>query len=373
LKRIAVDFNDEGIASPQPQKGRVSQSWCPSSVRHILHNERYRGVVIWGKTFKLRSQETGKRIYRRKVESEWRRTTLPEQRIVSDELWNAVRERVKIVRRLYGVEAISGIRKGRAAASPYLFTGLLECSVCGGSVTIVSGQWKKREDSRYGCSMHAYRGGKVCTNSLLIARGALEKQLLAGLQERVLDPTVIEYTLHTFEEQLLRAVDRKRDQSALLERRLNAIQKQIHNCTEAIAEGKRYPSLMEKLAELEQDLSDTKAKLANSRPHAVRLRLRDGRRFVESRLRNLQSLLNGEPRLARAEIAKHCRKITLSPEGRTYIASGTWDLLGGVAVTMVPGARHARFCQRLTSLLIWRRRCCRAVSLSFRQLLPSTS
>jgi hypothetical protein len=49
-------------------------------------------------------------------------------------------------------------------------------------------------------------------------------------------------------------------------------------------------------------------------------------------------MLTAEPRIARAEIAKHVRKITLTPEGRIYIASGTWDLLGGVAVTMVPGA-----------------------------------
>ena len=49
LKRIALDLNDEGIASPQPQKGRVSRSWCPSSIRHILPNERYRGVVIGGR------------------------------------------------------------------------------------------------------------------------------------------------------------------------------------------------------------------------------------------------------------------------------------------------------------------------------------
>src|SRR5262249_52499347 len=48
LKRIAIDLNQEGIVLPQPQKGRVARSWCPSSVRHILHNERYRGVVFWG-------------------------------------------------------------------------------------------------------------------------------------------------------------------------------------------------------------------------------------------------------------------------------------------------------------------------------------
>ena len=45
------------------------------------------------------------------------------------------------------------------------------------------------------------------------------------------------------------------------------------------------------------------------------------------------------PRLVRAEIAKHVEKIILTPEGRTYVASGTWDLLGSEAVTMVPGAR----------------------------------
>jgi hypothetical protein len=50
-------------------------------------------------------------------------------------------------------------------------------------------------------------------------------------------------------------------------------------------------------------------------------------------------MLTGEPRIARAEIAKHVQKISLTPEGRMYIASGTWNLLGSVAVTMVPGAR----------------------------------
>ena len=34
---------------------------------------------------------------------------------------------------------------------------------------------------------------------------------------------------------------------------LDTIQKQIRNCTDAIAEGEQYPSLMEKLAELERD------------------------------------------------------------------------------------------------------------------------
>jgi DNA invertase Pin-like site-specific DNA recombinase len=250
LKRIAMDLNKEAIASPQPQKGRISQS---SPQRAIP----------------------------------WR--------------------------------------------SPYLFSGLLKCSLCGASITMVSGCSRKRQDVRYGCSMHYNRGHGACSNTLLIARCALEEQLLTGLQERVLHPDVIGYTLDAFEQQFLLGENGRADQSALLRRRLETIGKQIRNCTDAIAEGNRYSSLMEKLSVLEQELADTKAKIAYSDPRAARPRLRDTRQFVETQLAHLQSLLTGEPRIARTEIAKHVEKITLTPEGRVYVASGTWNLLGAGA------------------------------------------
>src|ERR1039458_9736416 len=57
LKHIARQLNAEGVASPIPQEGRYSHSWCTSSVRVILRNERYRGKLIWNKTQKIRSEE----------------------------------------------------------------------------------------------------------------------------------------------------------------------------------------------------------------------------------------------------------------------------------------------------------------------------
>jgi hypothetical protein len=72
--------------------------------------------------------------------------------------------------------------------------------------------------------------------------------------------------------------------------------------------------------------------------------MRDTRRFVETRFQDLSAVSNGEPRIAREEIAKRVRKITLRPMLRTYVARGIWDWLGvmGRAATMVvPGARHA--------------------------------
>jgi len=58
-------------------------------------------------------------------------------------------------------------------------------------------------------------------------------------------------------------------------------------------------------------------------------------------LQGLQSMFGGEPRLVRAAIAQHVSKITLKPAGKTYLASGVWDWLSGVAVRIVPGARMA--------------------------------
>ena len=49
---------------------------------------------------------------------------------------------------------------------------------------------------------------------------------------------------------------------------------------------------------------------------------------MQSRLTDLRGLLNRDAKAARAEIARHVEKITLLPDGKVYIASGTWDLLG---------------------------------------------
>ena len=36
----------------------------------------------------------------------------------------------------------------------------------------------------------------------------------------------------------------------------------------------------------------------------------------------------GEPAVVSAEVAKHVQKISLTPEGRFYVAPGSWYLLG---------------------------------------------
>jgi len=51
----------------------------------------------------------------------------------------------------------------------------------------------------------------------------------------------------------------------------------------------------------------------------ARMRLRDMRRLVETDLRDLQKLLNRNPKTARAELAKRFSKITLTPREAIYV------------------------------------------------------
>ena len=102
LKAIAKKLNQDGIVSPQPQQGRVSRSWCPSSIRTMLHNERYLGKVIWSRKHKVRDPKTGRRVSRsREGERPVIGADAPHLRIVSDELWQAVRSRQETREVLY--------------------------------------------------------------------------------------------------------------------------------------------------------------------------------------------------------------------------------------------------------------------------------
>lgn len=204
LKGIAKLLNAEHVRSPRPREGR-EQSWCPSSIRVILRNDRYRGLVTWGLTRRESNPHTGKKVKRPGDPGEVRTLQMPEQLIVSDELWNKVRERIVNIKKVYGdAGRKGGLLRGRSASSPYLFSGLLRCGTCGAKISLVTGRGKNHRQSQYGCPRNAYRG--TCKNTLKVGREDLERQLLAHLQKEVLRPEVIAYALDRFEQELQKAL-----------------------------------------------------------------------------------------------------------------------------------------------------------------------
>ena len=67
---------------------------------------------------------------------------------------------------------------------PHLLSGNLNCGLCGGSLSLVSGKGK----GYYGC-LNASR--KSCENKMLISRKKLEKHFMNALYEKALTPDVL--------------------------------------------------------------------------------------------------------------------------------------------------------------------------------------
>ena len=327
LQKIAKELNAERVISPQPQKGRISRSWCPSSIRTILRNERFHGLVVWGKTVKIRSK-SGKRIYKRTTADKWVVREIPEQRIVSEELWASVQARIETVKQVYGEIGRKGGMRGRSVSSRYLFSGLLKCSECGANISIVSGRWRGRSDVVYGCPQNAFRGASVCTNSVRVFRRALEHRLLHGLQEQVMQPEAVEYVLDNFEAQLLKALDGLGGDVDRMHHRKQVLEREVSNLAQVVAQGDFSPALRAALVDREREIGEITAKLLEARPDSVRVKLSNIPSFVVHHMRDIRAIVDSDAAQTRAIFARHIEKITLTPTGEHYVASGTWDFVG---------------------------------------------
>jgi hypothetical protein len=79
-------------------------------------------------------------------------------------------------------------------------------------------------------------------------------------------------------------------------------------------------------------------------------RLKEIESFVLNGLQSIQERLAGEIPRAKAELAKHCTEITLTPEGDSDKLSGEWDLLGNVRSD---GAGGRNWTERLPVRFVW--------------------
>jgi DNA invertase Pin-like site-specific DNA recombinase len=160
--KIAAALNDEGTLSPGTYRYRRAGSGCPAKawtscvVRDILGNEAYIGHSVRFKTGYLSYKS---RQVINKPGDEWIRCENAFPRIVSVEIWDAVR-------------LLDDRRAGRTAdatVEPSLFSKLLRCADCGGPMVHRKSRYTSRvtgEDHTghaYICSNHHRTGGAVCS------------------------------------------------------------------------------------------------------------------------------------------------------------------------------------------------------------------
>lgn len=173
-RTIAADLNARRIPSPGATWNRAvrrASGWMGSSVRVIVHNERYRGVVHWNTSEWRKDPDTGKRKRVMRQRSEWISHVDESLRIVSDELWDRAQRRTR--------PAQNDARLKAGGKPKYLLSGLLRCDVCDAHYTIT-------DATSYGCSSH--HDGRACSNSIRVRRDRVEAALLGPINHDLQDP-----------------------------------------------------------------------------------------------------------------------------------------------------------------------------------------
>jgi site-specific DNA recombinase len=326
IKTIAKRFNAEGVASPAPYRGQRHPSWAPSAISVMLHNDRYRGTVIWNRTRKVRDPRTGRRVQRLRPQSEWKIQEALHLQIVSDQVWQDVQNRLASVKAAFANGEAKGLCT-RGYSAPYLLSGFLRCGLCGSKMVVVSGRGESGR-ARYGCPLRHSRG--ICANRLHVRQDHLEREVIEGLQREVLHEDAVRYALAKFKADLVERLDNARSHLTILREERDRLKNEIGNLAGVIAVGRHSPALLAELEKRERRLEEISNELLATDGRGIDARLKEIEAFVLSGLRNVQGRLAGEIPRAKAELAKHCTEITLTPEGSSYKLSGEWDLLGDV-------------------------------------------
>jgi site-specific DNA recombinase len=229
---IAHELNKNSV--PATHGGK----WAASAIHGhmktntgLLNNEIYIGRSVWNRSQWVKDPDSGNRRRLMRPESDWVVTNQPELRIVSDELWSAVKVRQK-AQYEKGLAKRQEMHDGaRIGAGPkYLFSGLLKCGCCGANYILT-------DYYRYGCAWNRDRGESVCTNSVRIPRKLLESKLLSAIKVDLFTAEGLEW----FQREVKRVLAEKKSKNApnltLVKKRLLDIEKEIENIMNAIKAG----------------------------------------------------------------------------------------------------------------------------------------
>ncbi len=301
VRAIAKQLNEGGAPSPRPQQNRP-KGWAPSSVHEVLSRPLYRGEVVWGQTRK-RDHWGVKRPTAQREEG-WIRVDVPELRIVSEDLWQAVQARRTMSRACY-LAATGGERFGRPAngrESKYLLTGLARCACCGGGLIVRSRSHGGQRAYFYCCGCYHERGRSICSNSLHLRLEVGDDAILSEVERFVLHPRVVSRALALALAAFRPASGVVEAERARVEAALRGIERELSRLTAALATGGELSTLVEAIRDREERRTDLVARLTDlARVRAFRVQ--DAREIERKALKKLddwRGLLRSEVQEARS-------------------------------------------------------------------------
>ena len=219
---------------------KSGQAFGKNSIHDILKNEKYRGVYVFNRTER---KINGKRNHHRnKNEGDIIKIEGGMPRIISDEIWERVQEKMK------------NNKKGPAAnkaKETYLLAGLIFCGKCGSSMVgnrRFSGEDKKKYLS-YECSS---RKRKKDCDAKSVNCLSVENIVIEEIEKNILSEQSAEELskkIYAFAQSQSAAI---KTDIQNLKKELSEVQWQIDNIVEAVANGLFHPSFKDKMDILEK-------------------------------------------------------------------------------------------------------------------------
>ena len=242
-RAIARTLNGEGAPGP---RGRA---WSDTTIRGhatrrtgILRNDLYIGRLIWNKQRYVKDPRTGRRLARPNPSDQWIGQDVPDLRILDDDLWIRVQQRLDGIRNSQSVTKARETRFWEHRRPRHLLTGLVTCGVCGGRYASTGRDY-------IGCGRARRQGN--CGNTKNLKRGVLDGLVVDALRQRLMEPELVKEFIAEFHRETNRLNATQDLHLALQRKELTDVTKKLDGLIAAIAEGFRSDELQNTVSELE--------------------------------------------------------------------------------------------------------------------------
>lgn len=261
LAGVAKRLNADGAPPPRVYAKNRRHGWKDSTVRAILHNQKYVGRWTYNEREWRKVPGTNVRRYTHRPEADIIAHDLPHLRIVADGMWTAVETRLRAVSAHY-TKTKGGKSKGRSLpgrSTPYLFSSLLWCGVCGAKMVISGGSGA---NEYYRCEAHNKRG--TCKNDLSVREAVLRASLLDEIRHRLTSEDGIRHARKTIAERLGSLARESGSKRKEHRARLEKLETQIARLVDLIAEGERSTAVRDRLHALEREAATERRALVTA-------------------------------------------------------------------------------------------------------------
>jgi DNA invertase Pin-like site-specific DNA recombinase len=309
------------------------QTWSDNMVRKLYSRERLIGREVFRTTRQEKNRQTGKVRYVKLPQDQWLVRESPHLRILSDELAQAVRDKLHLAAQSFGRSAKDRKKKVYRAD---LYPKVLIRPICGGcGQPMILGRSIGKYQSF--CCHNALHGMKGCTNRGYKSARIIDEAVLGAVKATIFDDGFIADLTADVNARLAELARRPIPSTKKLEQEIANEDRQLKRLTDRLdkADVTHLDAVIAKAEEMGRQLAAKRARLkelqrAGRRPQVKSVRETD----VVAALTRLRELLQGDVGLAAQVLKALVGDVVI--ESRTVEGKAKPELVAMFTINAIP-------------------------------------